>query len=329
MGDPAGVGPELTLRAWTVCRKHREDDFFAIASADQLSAQAQHLGLDVPITPIDTPEDCATTFQNALPVLDLALSEAVTPGHSNTAHAPQILTSIETAVRLALARRASGVVTNPIHKSSLKDSGFHFPGHTEYLAHLCSHQGVEPIPVMMLAIPRLRVVPVTIHLALKDVAARLDVNAIVAASRITAEALTRDFGIKAPRLAVAALNPHGGEAGHFGLEERDIIMPAIAKLKSCALNVTGPLPADTLFAEHTRSKFDAIIAMYHDQALIPLKALDFDNGVNITLGLPIVRTSPDHGTAFDIAGQGIAKPNSLIAAIKTARDIARNRMCQE
>ena len=187
----------------------------------------------------------------------------------------------------------------------------------------------EPTPVMMLAIPGLRVVPVTIHMALKDVAAQLDVDAIVTAGRITAQALGQDFGLESPRLAIAALNPHGGEAGHFGQEEHEVILPAIAELKKHALDVTGPLPADTVFSERVRSKFDAIIAMYHDQALIPLKALDFDNGVNITLGLPIVRTSPDHGTAFDIAGQGIAQPSSLIAAIKTARNIAGNRAGRE
>jgi 4-hydroxythreonine-4-phosphate dehydrogenase len=262
-----------------------------------------------------------TRFHEGVPVLPLRLKAKAVPGSPDGRNAEAVIAAIDKAVSLARNGEASGVVTCPIHKATLYGAGFKFPGHTEYLAALCG----GPAPVMMLVIEGLRVVPVTVHLSLARAARELTTAAIVAAAVTTHHALVRDFGIASPRLAVAALNPHAGEDGAMGDEEKTVIGPAIADLKQRGIDVRGPLPADTLFHAGARARYDAAICMYHDQALIPLKTLDFAGGVNVTLGLPIVRTSPDHGTAFDIAGQDRADPSSLLAALRLAERIAVSR----
>ena len=320
MGEPAGVGGELTLRAW-ISARDRTGPFFTIDDPDRLRALAGHLGIDIPIEEISDPAEAAALFERALPVLAERLPAPVTPGTPDPANAGAVVHAIERAVRLSLDGAAAGLVTNPIQKSVLYAAGFKHPGHTEYIAELCG--GDEP--VMMLACDALRAVPVTVHISLRDAVAGLTTQAIVAKGRITAAALTRDFGIDNPRLAVAGLNPHGGEDGALGTEDRDIVAPAVALLRAEGIDATGPAPPDTLFSPRARQRYDAALCMYHDQALIPVKALDFDGGVNVTLGLPIVRTSPDHGTALDIAGTGKASEQSLVAAMVTARLIAANR----
>lgn len=254
-------------------------------------------------------------------VADRAALAAAIPGKPNGANAQAVIRSIERGVELVQSGECRALVTNPIAKKVLIDAGFGFPGHTEFLAHLTG----APRAVMMLAIDGLRVVPVTVHEPLANVSALLTEDLIVETARITASALQRDFGIAAPRLALAGLNPHAGEGGAMGREEETVVKPAIARLQAEGMSVTGPHPADTLFHAVARARYDAALCMYHDQALIPLKTIDFERGVNVTLGLPIVRTSPDHGTAFDIAGKGIASPASLIAAIELAADLAQRR----
>ena len=312
MGDPAGVGPEITARAWEALR--HTGPAFVVAADPALTGKYASIRI------VSTPD--ATGFADALPVLPVLLTHAPQPGTPDSANAAAIIASIETAVKLAQAGRAAGIVTNPISKAVLKSAGFPHPGHTEFLAALTGVAGGE---VMMLASPDLRVVPVTIHISLRQALDALTTDAIVAVTRITAAALRRDFGIAAPRIAMAGLNPHAGEQGHMGDEERTIIQPAIDILRAEGLDVTGPHPPDTMFTAEARRHYDVAICQYHDQALIPLKTLDMWGGVNVTLGLPIVRTSPDHGTAFDIAGRGIANPASLIAAIRMADEIARTR----
>jgi 4-hydroxythreonine-4-phosphate dehydrogenase len=243
------------------------------------------------------------------------------PGRPDTANAAAVIAAVEHAVRCALDGEAAGVVTNPIQKAVLTAAGFRHPGHTEFLAALCG--GVQP--VMLLAAPGLRTVPVTIHESLRAALSRLDTGLIVGVARTAAEGLRRDFGIAHPRLVVAGVNPHAGEAGTMGTEDRDVVAPAVVALRAAGIDARGPLPADTLFTPSARAGYDCAICMYHDQALIPVKTLDMAGGVNVTLGLPIVRTSPDHGTALDIAGQGRADTSSLIAAIRLAGDIARHR----
>jgi 4-hydroxythreonine-4-phosphate dehydrogenase len=257
-----------------------------------------------------------------LPVLPIDLPCAVTPGHPQTANASAVLGAIAKAVELCVSGSAAAMVTNPINKGVLYTAGFKHPGHTEYLAALA---GKGAKAVMLLACEGLRVVPVTIHLSLRDALAKLDAALIVETATITAAALRRDFGIAEPRLIVAGVNPHAGEQGALGREDQEIVAPAVAALRQAGIDARGPEPPDTMFHAAARARYDAAICMYHDQALIPLKTIDFDGGVNVTLGLPIVRTSPDHGTAFDIAGSGTASPNSLIAAIKLAAEIAEHR----
>lgn len=320
MGEPAGVGGEITLKAWL-----RRDDlapFFVIDDARRLGALAKRLEWPVPIAEIEWPEEAESIFADALPVMPRPLPGRTTPGDPDPANAPLVLRAIEEAVAFAMEERAAAVVTNPINKAVLYDAGFRHPGHTEYLAELA---GGGARPVMMLTCPGLRVVPVTVHLPLREAAANLRTEDIVAISRIVRQALETDFGILQPRIAVAALNPHGGEGGALGVEEIDIIAPAVEALKQEGLSVSGPVPADTLFHEKARQSYDAAICMYHDQALIPLKTIDFHSGVNITLGLPFVRTSPDHGTAFDIAGTGVADETSLVEALKLAASVAGRR----
>ena len=318
MGDPAGIGGELTLRAWLACRE-TATRFVALDDPAHLARLARSLGLQIPIRETNAFE--AEDFAHALPVLPVRLATPAIPGQANQANAPSVIASIAQATKRALSGQAAGVVTNPIHKSTLTGTGFPHPGHTEFLAELTG----APMPVMMLASPLLRVVPVTIRLPLKRAIETLTTDLIVQTARITLAALRRDWAIPAPRLALCGLNPHAGEAGTMGTEDQAIIAPAIATLRAEGHHVTGPHPADSLFTPAARQTYDAALGMYHDQALIPIKTLDMANGVNVTLGLPIIRTSPDHGTAFDIAGKGLADPTSLLAAIHLAATLAAKR----
>ena len=319
MGEPAGIGGEIALKAWAT-HDPKPPPFFVIDSAERLRAIATRFGIACPVVQIARPEDAGAAFPLGLPVLDQTGMADVELGKPKTQTAAAVIAAIDLAVTLVQSGAASGMVTNPIQKAVLQETGFAFPGHTEYLGHLAG-----AAPAMMLAVPGLRVVPVTVHLRLSDVAKSLTTDAIVAHGRITAAALKRDFGIETPRLVISALNPHAGEAGVMGDEETRIIAPAVAALRAEGIDVSGPAPADTLFHEAARKTYDAALCMYHDQALIPLKTIDFARGVNITLGLPFVRTSPDHGTALDIATKGIADPSSLLAAIHLAAEMAARR----
>ena len=321
MGEPAGIGGDIVLAAWSLAASARVAPFFVIDDANRLAALAQRIGLAVPIARIDRPEAAASAFGAALPVLHRPLPRPIEPGRPDPSASASVTGAIDEAVALARAGRAAAVVTNPINKKVLYDAGFAFPGHTEYLAALAGGVRVA----MMLASPELRVVPVTVHMALAEAIARLTQSDIVACGRLTAEALARDFGIARPRLAVAGLNPHAGEEGAMGEEDGRIVAPAVAALRAAGIDARGPMPPDTMFHAAARAGYDAALCMYHDQALIPLKTLDFEGGVNVTLGLPFVRTSPDHGTAFDIAGTGRARPASLIAAMRLAAEIAARR----
>lgn len=323
MGEPAGIGPEITLKAWAARNAAPLQPFFAVGDPALYRDTAKHLDLACNIREIADPAEAGASFATALPVLPVPLTVPAQQGQIAPENEPAVIRAIDIAAKLALEGKVRGVVTNPIHKRALYDAGLNVPGHTEYLAALCGGM----TPVMMLSCPGLRVVPVTVHLSLKDAAGGLTADAIVEQGTLLAEALVRDFGLSRPRIAVAALNPHAGEEGRLGNEERDIISPAIERLKAACPEAAfrGPAPADTLFHAAARETYDAVLCMYHDQALIPLKTIDFENGVNTTLGLPIVRTSPDHGTALDIAGKGIAHPGSLIAAIQMAGEIAACR----
>ncbi|MGD9536518.1 MAG: 4-hydroxythreonine-4-phosphate dehydrogenase PdxA [Alphaproteobacteria bacterium] len=322
MGEPGGIGGELALKAWLARGEQALPRFVVLDEPARLEALAKALGLPCPIGRVASAVEARAQFDRALPVLPLGIPVDARPGRADPANAPAVTGSIERAVALVQAGEADAVVTSPIQKQSLYEAGFKFPGHTEFLGML-GGSGVEP--VMMLACDALRVVPVTVHLPLAKAAATLTRAAIEHCGRVTAAALARDFGIAKPRLAVAGLNPHAGEAGSLGREEIEIIAPAIETLRREGIAVSGPRPADTLFHPAARAAYDAALCMYHDQALIPIKTIDFDGGVNVTLGLPFVRTSPDHGTALDIAGQGAARPTSLIAALKLARRMADNR----
>lgn len=321
MGEPGGIGGEITLKAWHA-RKSVALPFFVIDDPDRLSALARAIGLPTPVTVISDPAEAAEMSKAALPILPVGKPISTVPGRLSPLDAPAVLSSIETAVSLVRAGRASAVVTNPINKENLYDAGFSFPGHTEYLASLAK---ISTPPVMMLASPLLKVVPVTIHVSLADAIRTLSTDLIVETARIAAEGLQRDFGIDAPRLALAGLNPHAGEGGAMGLEDAAIVAPAVARLRAQGIDARGPLPADTMFTPRARAGYDVALGMYHDQALIPIKTLDFDGGVNVTLGLPFVRTSPDHGTALDIAGTGQAAETSLIAALNMAAGMAVHR----
>jgi 4-hydroxythreonine-4-phosphate dehydrogenase len=321
MGDPAGIGGEILLKAWL----HLRDAgpvFVALDDSGRLERLAQSLGLTVPVQVVGEAGEAVNVFRSALPILAVPLAAAPLPGRPDAANAQAVIASIERATMLALSGVVGGVVTNPINKAALYQAGFGYPGHTEFLAELTGARGQQ---IMMLASPMLRVVPVTVHASLRDSIAMLTTEMIVAASRTIAAALRRDFGIASPRLAVAGLNPHAGEQGSLGSEETTLVQPAIEILRAEGIDVSGPWPPDTMFTAAARARYDVAICMYHDQALIPLKTLDMDHGVNVTLGLPIVRTSPDHGTAFDIAGKGVADPTSLIAAIELASVLAQRR----
>jgi len=322
MGDPAGIGGELTLAAWLRCRAGQGPAFVALDDPHRLARLAQHLALDIPIRTVANVAEAARVFPDALPVLPVPLPAPAVAGKPDAVNAPAIIASIEQAVRLAQAGQVSGIVTNPISKAVLYGTGFAFPGHTEFLGALT---GLKEPPVMMLACPQLRVVPVTIHVSLRRALDELSTAEIIRAGRILHRALKQDFGLKQPRIAMAGLNPHAGEAGAMGDEETRLIQPAIDALRAEGVALHGPMPPDTMFTARARGGYDAALCMYHDQALIPLKTLDMDGGVNVTLGLPIVRTSPDHGTAFDIAGSGKADPGSLLAALHLAAEMAARR----
>ena len=320
MGEPAGIGGELTLKAW-LARQPATRPFFALDDPARFASIARQLGVDVPVREIATPAEAAGVFAKALPVLPVKLRTAVRTGHPDPANAPATIEAIERAVAFARSGEIAGIVTNPIQKKTLQDAGFRHPGHTEFLAELAG--GIDV--AMMLACPELRVVPVTIHLALAKAIHALDSDSIVRIGRIAAAGLKSLFGVEHPRLAVAGLNPHAGEQGAMGDEESRIIQPAIDRLRAEGIDVSGPASPDTMFHPAARAKYDAALCMYHDQALIPIKTIDFAGGVNVTVGLPFVRTSPDHGTALDIAGTGRADPASLLAALAMADDMACRR----
>jgi 4-hydroxythreonine-4-phosphate dehydrogenase len=318
LGEPAGIGLDITLTIWQRRTELGIPPFYLLADPRHLKSRAARMSLDVPIAPVE-PAQAGAAFANALPVVDIGVTTTAEPGRPDASSAPAAIAAIRRAVADVFGGKASAVVTNPVAKNVLYRSGFAEPGHTEYLAKLAAEMtGATVMPVMMLWSPELAVVPVTIHLPLSEVPKRLTTDLVVDTGRIVARDLNRRFGIVHPRLAVAGLNPHAGEEGALGEEDRAVVAPAIARLAAEGIDVRGPLPADTMFHEAARKSYDAALCMYHDQALIPIKTLAFDHAVNVTLGLPFVRTSPDHGTAFDIAGSGRADPSSLIAALKLA-----------
>jgi len=323
MGEPAGIGGDVTLQAWAYHRD-RLPPFFIIDDPGRISALALALRLDCSLQTISDASEAHIFFPKSLPIMPVnpPLANPVTPGSPLVENAPSVIGAIDQAVSHVLEGNASALVTNPIHKATLQNAGFSYPGHTEYLNQFSVP---ESQAVMMLVGGGLRVVPVTSHMSIHEAVATLSTEAIIAHGRVTASALFSDFKIEKPRLAVAALNPHAGEDGKFGSEEAKIISPAVKALQSHGLDVVGPLPADTLFHQGARKEYDAVLCMYHDQALIPLKTLDFYGGVNLTLGLPFVRTSPDHGTAFNIAGGGAARCDSLVSAICLASEIVSHR----
>ena len=312
MGDPAGIGGEIAAKAWQALRTSGP----AFVALDD---PARLMAFGIPVQAVDGVAGAHAAFPHALPVLPISLAQPPTPGQPDSANAAATIASIERAVRLVQAGEASAVVTNPIAKHVLYAAGFPHPGHTEFLGALTG----APTPVMMLANDFLRVVPVTVHVGLRRALDELTAALIAGHGRILAAALHRFFGLAAPRIAVAGLNPHAGEGGSMGDEEARIIAPAMDALRAEGIDVRGPYPPDTMFTAAARAGYDAALCMYHDQALIPLKTLDMASGVNVTLGLPIVRTSPDHGTAFDIAGQGVADPSSLVAALRMAERMTR------
>ncbi|UNF39353.1 4-hydroxythreonine-4-phosphate dehydrogenase PdxA [Bartonella krasnovii] len=323
-GDPAGIGPEIALKAWDLRITRRVPAFVLIADPDVIRSRARFLQMDVKVESV-LKTNPVKNFQNALPIIPLKNKQSHQLGFSSTNNAAGIIEAIERAVQLIQSGQASALITCPIAKKNLYNAGFQFPGHTEFLAdlaHKAFHKSYHP--VMMLAGPRLKTVPITVHTPLKDVPSQLTRHLIIQTAFITECDLKKRFKITSPRLAIAGLNPHAGEEGTMGKEEFEVITPALEYLKKKGLNITGPLPADTMFHECARKTYDVALCMYHDQALIPVKTLDFDTTVNVTLGLPFIRTSPDHGTAFDIADKGIASPESFIAALKLADQLAKN-----
>jgi 4-hydroxythreonine-4-phosphate dehydrogenase len=324
-GEPAGIGPDITIKAWLRRNELKLPPFYLLGDRDCLGRRASALGLDVKLAD-SSPEDAIAVFADALPVVATGHPATALPGQPDGTSANAALASIRRAVADVAAGRASAVVTNPIAKSVLYRAGFRHPGHTEFLAELAAgSNGHVPQPVMLLWSPALAVVPVTIHLALHEAITQLTSELIVSTARIVVADLKARFGLAHPRLAVSGLNPHAGEDGSLGTEELTIVEPAIEILRGEGIDVRGPLPADTMFHAAARQTYDCAICMYHDQALIPVKTLAFDDAVNVTLGLPFIRTSPDHGTAFDIAGTGKANPSSLIAALRLAARMAAAR----
>ena len=322
VGDPSGIGPDIALASYSARKSLNLPAFLLIADPAQVALRAKLLGISVRIEECDA-QNASAVFNDALPIHPLANRHAEDPGAPLPENAAGTIEAIETAVSLTMAGKAAAVVTCPIAKKPLYEAGFRFPGHTEYLAHLAAANGdVAPLPVMMLAGPQLRTIPVTIHIPLKDVPTALTTDLILQTGKIAARDLQVRFGVANPRLAIAGLNPHAGEGGALGAEDDAIIRPAVEQLKAMGINAFGPLPADTMFHAAARETYDVALCMYHDQALIPAKALGFDDAVNVTLGLPFIRTSPDHGTAFGIAGTGKARPDSLIAALQMASSMA-------
>ena len=321
LGEPAGIGPDIAIAAWL--RRHELDlpPFYLLGDRDFMAERARTLGLDITLADA-TPASAAQTFPDALPVVSIGQTVTAPPRRPDASSAPAAVASIRQAVTDVEAGRASAVVTNPIAKSVLYRAGFTHPGHTEFLAELAARDGKVPLPVMLLWSPELAVVPVTIHVSLRDAIAQLSGPLITATARIVVNDMKTRFGIKRPRLAIAGLNPHAGEDGSMGDEEQAFIMHAVTVLQNEGIDARGPLPSDTMLHPAARATYDCAICMYHDQALIPIKTIAFDEGVNVTLGLPFIRTSPDHGTAFDIAGTGRANPSSLIAALKLAARMA-------
>jgi 4-hydroxythreonine-4-phosphate dehydrogenase len=326
LGEPAGIGPDLAIALWRRRVEFELPSFYVIADREFLARRARNLGTEIALAPT-TPDKASATFPGALPVVDIGVAVTAAPGVPDASSAPAAIAAIRLAVRHVLDGAACALVTNPVAKNVLYRSGFPEPGHTEYLARLAAEAtGVVQQPVMMLWSPELAVVPVTIHLPLAQVSGALDADLIVDVGRITAHDLAHRFGIARPRLAVAGLNPHAGEDGAMGAEDEAIVRPAVERLIAAGIAARGPLPADTMFHPAARASYDAALCMYHDQALIPIKTLAFDHAVNVTLGLPFVRTSPDHGTAFDIAGTGRADPSSLVAAMRLAARLAASAM---
>ncbi len=324
IGEPAGIGPDLTLAVWRRRIELGLPAFYLIGDTDFLGGRARALGLDVPLATV-APEEAGAAFERALPVVPLGLSVTAASGKPDASSAPAAIASIRRAVADVLAGRAAAVVTNPVAKNVLYRSGFAEPGHTEFLAKLAEEAtGKAAHPVMMLWSAELAVVPVTIHLPLREVVSRLTAELVLETGRIVARDLAARFNIARPRIAVAGLNPHAGEEGALGEEDRVVVAPAVKQLRAEGIDAIGPLPADTLFHAQARARYDVAMCMYHDQALIPIKTLAFDRAVNVTLGLPFVRTSPDHGTAFDIAGTGNADPSSLVAALALAARLSAN-----
>jgi 4-hydroxythreonine-4-phosphate dehydrogenase len=320
MGEPAGVGPEIIARAWAAL-KDGDQTFVVVGDAALMRAQG------VPVRTVAAPSDAVGVFTAAVPVLDVPLPAPVKAGQPDAANAATVADWIEQAVNLAMAGEVAGLVTAPIAKAPLYAAGFRFPGHTEFIAELTADAPFSGTrgPVMMLTAKDLRACLVTIHAPLAEVPELVTAERVTRAARVVHEAMKRDFGIARPRLALAALNPHAGESGALGLEEIEVLIPAAAALRGEGVDITDPRPADTLFHDEARATYDAVLCLYHDQALIPVKTLDFWGGVNATLGLPVVRTSPDHGTGFDIAGKGLARADSLVAAVKLAGEMAAAR----
>jgi 4-hydroxythreonine-4-phosphate dehydrogenase len=321
-GEPAGIGPDITIKAWLRRSELELPPFYWLGDSGLLRDRAKTLGLDIRLADV-RPEDTLVTFPDALPVVATGSIARARPGQPDDTSADAAISSIRQAVADVTAGRAAAVVTNPIAKSVLYRAGFPHPGHTEFLAELAASGGHTPQPVMMLWSPALAVVPVTIHVPLQEAITRLTHDLIVSTARIVVADLKARFGLAHPRLVLSGLNPHAGEEGTLGTEELRIVTPAIETLRAQGIDARGPLPADTMFHDAARKTYDCAICMYHDQALIPIKTVAFDDAVNVTLGLPFIRTSPDHGTAFDIAGTGRANPSSLIASLRLAARMAQ------
>jgi 4-hydroxythreonine-4-phosphate dehydrogenase len=317
LGEPAGIGPDLALKLWAERKARKLPPFFFLADAAFAASRAKALKLDIAVAEC-SPEEACAKFDRALPLIAIPEKATAAPGKPDQSSATAARASIDLGVKLVQQGKASALVTNPIAKYVMQAGGFSFPGHTEYLAHL---SGVKR-PVMLIWSEELAVIPITIHMPLREVPQALTTDLIVQSARIAAHDYRARFGISNPRLAVCGLNPHAGEEGTIGREDIEIIAPAIRKLRDEGIEASGPHPADSLFHEHARKYYDVALGMYHDQVLAPVKALAFDRAVNVTLGLPFVRTSPDHGTAFDLAGSGTANPSSLEAAIKLAAKLA-------
>ena len=325
LGEPAGIGPDIAIAAWLKRRELDLPPFYLIGDGAFIKARAGLLNAAITVAEVK-PEDAPAAFPDALPIVKTGIAATAGPGQPDDNSAQVAIASIRHAVADVIEGRASAVVTNPIAKSVLYRAGFSHPGHTEFLAQLSAAvNGTVPHPVMMLWSPDLAVVPVTIHLPLREAIAQLTTDLIVKTARIVAADLQARLGIARPRLAISGLNPHAGEDGTLGTEDQSIVAPAVAALRQDGIDVRGPLPADTMFHASARKTYDCAICMYHDQALIPIKTIAFDDGVNVTLGLPFIRTSPDHGTAFDIAGSGQANPSSLIAALRLAARMAASK----